>query len=114
MSPREIDALVAEHCMGFRECAGHWLDNRGGWHRDLAFFRPSTDPAASKQLRDKMRADGWRFTMYDQKDSMVFAQFIRNDDQGFLTPCESADTEEMATALAALDAKGHPIKEEKP
>lgn len=71
--------------------------------------RYSTDPAASKQLRDKMRADGWRFTMYDQKDSMVFAQFIRNDDHGFLTPCESADTEEMAVALAALAAVGKPV-----
>lgn len=27
---REIDAQIAEHCMGFKECAGHWLDNRGG------------------------------------------------------------------------------------
>lgn len=97
--------------MGFRECAGHWLDNRGGWHRDLEFFRPSSDPAASKQLRDKMRADGWAWSLERAVNDFARASFFKAEEDGEFVYADS-ETEEMATALAALSAKGHPVEEE--
>lgn len=116
MTNREIDVLVAEHCM---ECAACICDHRktiaprfdsdtgaclSCGKRLLRHY--TTDPVASKALRDKMRTDGWWYTMrlsimHDPPTyECVFYGLMR----GFADYV--ATTEELAIAIAALKAKG--------
>lgn len=108
MSPREIDVQIAIHVMQWNrwdDPGGDFLPDQG-WNADGAKHGVcpdfSTDPAASKQLRDKMRADGW----YIRVESTPQGKSI-----GCLWKCGQvftgrADTEEMAFAITALDATG--------
>lgn len=138
MSPREIDALVAEHCMGSPKPAeapahrGYLGAPHGVWEAGISsvpvgsmdWFPPfySTDPAASKQLKDKLWADGWRWLVQALSNDRYVARFWRirledegNDETSTIVEGEAYDDAElMAVALAALSAKGHPIKEEQP
>lgn len=77
--------------------------------------RYSTDPAASKQLRDKMWADGWwcqirnGWTLDDPKCWAGFTPHGVTGWNGRPDNWTEADTEEMAVALAALSAVGKPV-----
>lgn len=137
MTHREIDALVAEHVMGwtvkeFSACTAsaylswneykylgtsiHWIRETGmyrvldeskvGCQHVAIIPRYSTDPAACKQLRDRMRELGWSYTI---------KTFLLWDDPHFecvfyglrLGLEESVGTsEETAVAIAALAALG--------
>lgn len=115
MSPLEIDSLVAEHCMCLRFSSKDrgWVDANGdlfSWGTDPVLF--STDPAFSKQLRAKMWADGWAWSLERVvADDCIRASFFKAEEEGEFVYADS-DIEEMATALAALSAKGHPVEEE--
>lgn len=104
---RAIDALIAERLMGVtsdavgveawkvwrREpCTGEWIPN--GF---------TTDPAASKQARDRMRGLGWSYRIWLSCGYEYAAAFL-------MLPSGSGEaraaTEELAVALAALAALG--------
>ena len=94
LEARELSALAERH-FGIKDAA--------------------TDPVASKQLRDKMRAEGWDLQLTVFAEGGAHAGFSCS-----YGPCErhgtttnnwhgaeaKADTEERAVALAALKAKG--------
>lgn len=114
MTNREIDALIATKVMGWTPDAQHpnlrglgwWEDSLGSYTCELPKF--STDPTASKQLRDKMRADGYRFTLWDipaTESLRVRCTIVKSILDGE-TWQQVSDTEEMAVALAALKAVG--------
>lgn len=66
----------------------------------------STDPVASKALRDKMRAEGWDYILQSShgKYSVTLQHGYGMEYQVLLVDCQ--DTEELAVAIAALKAKG--------
>lgn len=105
MTNREIDALIAEkitrhecdNCGSMADC-GCEVTNIGS-----GLPRFSTDPAASKQLRDKMRADGWLYFISAHLHDFACEWWKPDTDGNFI---EKSDTEEMAVALAALKAVG--------
>lgn len=127
---RAIDALVAEHAMGwkwYRFGKSRFLRPDGSWatlNRRLADMTEdtpddtgypqgqfSTDPAASKQLRDNMRELGWMpFMKYFQnlEDEsgriVVMAGFRRFGTTEEYTAKDKS--EEPAWSLAALSALG--------
>lgn len=125
MTNREIDALVAERVMGWRlvtdsaELARMGYRTGPGFHDKGIYFAGeewkaciecgnvpefSADPAASKQLRDKMRADGFDYELNATKRDGIWATFSHPGTvEDFTT---YGDTEEMAVALAALKAFG--------
>lgn len=133
MDNRELDALVVEHI------TGGWFTYTNGEYRwlcsaecaeDMKLFpaelsmeigdsaglhipRYATDPAASKQLRDKMREDGWIVLMGgpEAKVPKFWCQVratYRKNTKGIFH--RESDTEELAVALAALAAVGHPVE----
>lgn len=124
MTNREIDALAAEHCMGRKvswwslhptlhgdeflpdadgDCPNQEMLVDGEW---LYIERYSTDPAPSKQLRDRMRELGWQWGTRTAASGEYRCEFYKLPStldtyfEGF------AATEEMAVALAALKALG--------
>ena len=109
LSAREIDALVAENIFD-----SHGVEGKCGvcgfeYTGVVDHCRPafSTCPAASKQLRDKMRADGIAYALecHGWKDpSTVYTMNVHLLNGSSLYT--DADTEERAVALAALKAKG--------
>ncbi len=108
---RAIDALVAEHAFGWTGL--YRMDNvhgvagwPGGKKAHMAPQVPpaySTDPAASKQLRDRMRELGWNFEMRWMSGYNPWAQFWK---RGSVAQIGESATEELAVALAALRALG--------
>lgn len=130
MTNREIDALCAEKVMGWkwrtrRSDMSSWLlppsvkevhqvvgpfgeeEIPGSIRKDVRWCLAScysTDPEASKQLRDKMRADGYHYSVEWEAPGFD-ASFIRPTEEGF-NYTASRESEEMAVALAALRAKG--------
>ncbi len=111
---RELDALIAEHVMGSSIC-------RCDPQRPTPRFNPdtglcetcgngpiqaySTSPFASKQIRDKMREEGWTYEIAWRGDYCC-AKFNHSTyDEGHA----DADTEERAVALATLKTKGVPV-----
>lgn len=118
MTNREIDALVAEkvflkaRCM----CGLHVGDK--AWtaftHEGLPCY--STDPAASKKLRDRMRDLGWWCQMRNEwhpGNPECWAGFTPHGATGWNGRPDhwtSGPTEEMAVALAALAALGVEVK----
>lgn len=163
MTNREIDAQVAEHCMGWKPPAQK-LDTSGdrGWSKrnqggawklqvyggydtktqeyamtlleeitDAEFrsrylwqspdgeyvdaidcmeyppIRPTEDPVASKQLRDKMRAEGFSYQICSGRN--FHASFFLRDHSS-LGSSKDQNDELMAVALAALAAKGNPVQ----
>lgn len=106
LTNREIDALIAEKAIGgeifYETDQGMEIPNLRIDGKVFYNWNPLTDPAASKQLRDKMRADGWNYSLHTESP-IFWCSFISFDGRGFI---EDADTEEMAVALAALKAKG--------
>ena len=139
MSNREIDALIAEKVFGMEVCRVHHSDMKPGQkianpRRFPAFVlkecsdgrfsggvfvskddyangacRFSIDPAASKQLRDKMRELGW---MHESEDVRQVAQDPLEHRSRFRkwgsnqSETAVAETEMMADSLAALKALG--------
>lgn len=109
MTNREIDALVAEKVMEWTDSPvrnnGTGIPYRLHW-AIKANWSPSTDPAASKQLRDKMRADGWQYTLkfLTAWQPNTFECVFYGPGKGLHE--RGALTEEMAVALAALKAHG--------
>lgn len=73
--------------------------------------RFSTDPAASKQLRDRMRELGYVVEIFNRVNGSTWC-WIHPGEDGLNEsnpreiPAISSDTEEMAVALAALFALG--------
>lgn len=65
----------------------------------------STDPAASKRLRDRMRELGWDF---HRMDLGKFRRSIaaKHNGQKWVTACVDDESEEMADALVSLKALG--------
>lgn len=132
MTTREIDTLIAEKVMGWKRWMIVGMEDIGcclfppernftsrlvrapdGMPlNEIAFGSPFncfTDPAASKKLRGKMRADGWEFAFRDEPPVFV-ASFDRPLPDLNCYEAE-ADTEEMAVALAALKAVGVDLQE---
>lgn len=109
MTALEIDALCAEKVLGWHSGDGlgsAWFDDSGtfqGWKGGRLF---STDPVASKQLRDKMRADGWNWILIDRLTTQNTAEYIAVIYKGEISRYALADTEEIALALAALKTVG--------
>ncbi len=129
MTDREIDALVAEHCMGWKRiegkdaivAAGHapagsspdyhhvrvWvndLNSRQACDECGSMPEFSTEPVASKQLRDKMRDDGFDYEIEVSAALGISVKLkIPNDPDCFVC---TGSTEERAFALTALRAKG--------
>lgn len=115
MNAREIDALVAEHVMGNAVCKCDPSRKSPRFNPDdgkcltcgnSAGGSYSTDPIASKMLRDKMRADGWYVRMESTPRGKSNAAVWKSG-QVFTG---RADTEEMSVALAALEAVGKPVQ----
>lgn len=130
MTYGEIDALVAEHIDGWRwvvddESPYRFLapvDHKPTWwsfakgtepigkvHSTPTIPRYSTDPAASKALRDKMRAEGYGYTIDFAPDNsgtplIMRASFHRSHEDELWWA--DADAEERAVSIAALRAKG--------
>lgn len=119
MTNREIDIAIAEKVMGWKrydDPNGDFLPDQG-WIGDLArngvcpFF--STDIVASKQLRDKVHADGWYWAMdgRHEKDRAPFKSLIWRKAAKPAPAAENffsagSDTEQMAVALSVLKAYG--------
>lgn len=140
MNNREIDVLVAEHCMGWvwrtrKNDTLSWLfpphaierQTRGGeypcvelgpsgivgpFHKEEVFGshrqsgtipRYSTDPTASKQLRDKRRAEGWNIMMFDECGRIRVTMYRPADKIDYAAV---SDTEEMSVAFATLATVG--------
>ena len=134
LSDREIDALVAEKVMGWtlfegpdytlvcdpdcsvdrpqrsvtvsrdettkRAIPDRFPPGKHAWH-------PSTDPVASKQLRDEMRKRGWFWLLQLRQDSgACLMRFWRDSDDGedVIEADANAPTEERAICIAALRA----------
>lgn len=122
MDNREIDALIAENVMGHPKPKQlpNVIYNRmrvGGWELSLITCSPplwkalpySTDPVASKALRDRMRELGWALVMSSSLPLKYFVEFSKVVDNtwvGARTYQSLSDTEEMAVVLAALAALG--------
>lgn len=130
MTNREIDALVAEHAMGW------WWGDESHWKRpdyncilyspDHPRYKPefvlsspldspqllprmphySTDPAASKQLRDKMRELGWQWGIRTAAKGGFHCEIYKLPSTVDVYFESFSATEEMAFALAALPALG--------
>ncbi len=127
MTNREIDAAIAEKVFGWI-----WDDSRcrvcgwalvyagdksfAGCTRESCSMRPpppvradsrwghfSTDPISSKVLRGRMLELGWQFTLRSLFDG-TFECTLYGIGKGIKEA--GAETEEMATALAALRAFG--------
>lgn len=118
MTNREIDALVAEK-VGQKVCtcdhaktASPRFNSDNG--RCLTCDAPgcpaySTNPAASKQLRNKMRGLGWLCCIQENLHSFTATYFFPTDtpfDAQRNSPEVTHATEEMAVALAVLAALG--------
>lgn len=115
---RELDALVAEHVMGWEKDATHpnlrgsgwWKEPDGSFNCELPAY--STDPAASKLVRERMGELGYwcRLQTPFEKDSgEFFAGFTEHSFTGWNGRPDNqagADTEELAVALAAIRAMG--------
>ncbi len=104
MTDREIDALVAEHIFGIPIHVMHYIAHNADY---------SIDPRASRQLRDKMRTDGWRYVIQLLANERIVCRFWRvmlpedEDDTSQVLESDHYDsTEERAVAIAALKAKG--------
>ena len=111
LSYRELDALIAEKVFGSPK-PQDWLDItwlgviRGEWKVEVTNEPPgsmawtarpySTNPAASKALRDRMRELGWMFRMV-YSGGLYLCQFANESGEfGYTT-----DTEERGWAEAA-------------
>ena len=109
-----IDALVAVHVMGWTLApnGSMWYDGAevpAMW-RSVLLWNPTTRADHAKQMRDKMRADGWTYQITGGIKPDGVNHFRA---EFFILPCTletyfsaQSDTEEMAVALAALAAKG--------
>lgn len=118
LTRREADALIAEKVMGWHKCWSGGLMGRNPNHfqwKDAAGITHSpfgenpteftTDPAASKQLREKLAAQGWDNQSLMRLQSGRFGfQMLKPDG----TDCggEASPTEELAVALCALKSVG--------
>jgi hypothetical protein len=118
---RELDALVAEKLFGYQWTHGSLYDllapadklhailgmNTIGRGENLAQnlnYVPdfTTDPWASKQVRERMRELGWMYIFHCEDVGYLCFLFLK----GGCVAEASADTEERAVALAALRALG--------
>ena len=122
MTNREIDALVAEKVMGLQGVTNRLLGlgvfrlEYGAGDTDEKVPAYSTDPAASKQLRDKMLELGWSYQIGYGKTNIEssagwkitrgFECRLVNMEADVTRVSATADTEELAVALAALEAVG--------
>lgn len=72
----------------------------------------STDPAASRCLRDKMRADGWYFMLSSERKDFICEWFYPASDfsingiRSKATGEVRGETEELAVLISALRAVG--------
>lgn len=124
-SDREVDALVAEHVMGWR--LGRNKGVAGGWFwvgDGVSFgdvprnYEPyyTSDPVACAQLKAKLREQGWDYTISFQHG----AHSIPWDWHSVVVDCDVMEgrgaahekTEERAVALAALKAHGIDVQYE--
>lgn len=125
MNAREIDALIAELAMGLCRWPDIGFTAEQGWYHPEDPGREwatgdkgpylgvlphySTDPAASYQLRQKMRELGWDFKTMDLgARRRVIAH--KYDGKKWLSPCADSDTEMESTALACCAALGRPVE----
>ena len=102
-----IDAMVAVHVMGWTLAPNRsmWFDAEDPW-RSVLLWNPTTRADHAKQVKAKMRADGWDYIIQASHGaySCTFQTGSGQDYRVFLLDCQP--TEEMAVALAALAAKG--------
>lgn len=78
MKPDKIDALVAEHVMGWKlshkgktwSLAKESTLYKEGWGHQcfVRNWRPSTNPMSNQIMRNKMRLDGWLHSSEDLPD----------------------------------------------
>ena len=137
---RELDALVAERVMGLQlvKAPKVWSDDDwltsdtptetealgvvnpnwkpGDWTPPFSTILPySTDIAAAWQVVEKMRADGWWYTLTNVQERQEFAEFRRVAREGVHKfHYTRGETPQHAICLAALAAVGHKIQEEQP
>lgn len=119
-SARDIDALLSEHCMEWKLGQGPHMQSDCQVLEDFRAWYPSTNPVHSKQLKDKLWADGWRLMVQALSNDRYVARFWRirlkgeaNNDNETSTVLEGeaySEAEEMAVALAALAAVGKPVE----
>lgn len=116
MSAREIDVLLAEIAMQWKRYDnpdGDFLPHLG-WDSDGARYGVcpnfSTDPAASYQLRQKIRELGWNYslTVNARGSCCVLKRGTHDKDWGYSEA--DADTEMMTFALACCAALGRPVE----
>ena len=117
MQPREIDALIAEKIMEWSRYEEAFTEKwpiYNGWYNpaNQQFQEPkfgtlpqfSTDPSASKQLRDQMRELEWQYTIGGAYGQPYIAKFWKENGGDWIV--SRSNTEEMAVALASLKAFG--------
>ena len=120
MQPREIDALIAEKIMEWSRYEEAFTEKwpiYNGWYNpaNQQFQEPkfgtlpqfSTDPSASKQLRDRLRELGFDYSLGLTTDLLTNLKHygcLLDDKEGLWKA--TANTEEMAVALASLKAFG--------
>lgn len=124
MTPREIDARIAEKVLGQVPCNG-WEPVGAPLygmlkkcdHAPHSCYPPdfapeySTNASASKQVRDKLaeRFDYWRLTRH-RTGTFTFMISGQNEREKFVA---EASTEERAVAICALKTVGITVEESK-
>lgn len=122
MTNREIDALIATKLMGWVLCEAEngnerpeaWTyskaQNNDGWYwegqpesQEAWKWAPTTDPAASKQVREKLAELGFDWSLdWDSDEPHYTFAVDRHEPDGHHLQCH--DDEFMAVALCALKA----------
>jgi hypothetical protein len=118
MTDRELDALVAEKVMGCR-ISDHPKEGRvcgcpqpGPSHSEVnpcEFRRYSTNLAAAWMVVEKMRRDGWGFTLEARVGPYVRAQFgshARDGAVGHIDKTDAFGNPARAICIDALQALG--------
>ena len=111
LTDRERDALVATRLMcfvsqGVGSVSGDDLWNKGQWDSSTFKFKPSTDPAANYQMRQKMRELGWKLATEDFEDGRTSAWWRKISLERYEQGQAIGATELSASVLAALRAVG--------
>lgn len=110
MDLRKIDALVAEHVMGWHRACGAWIGPNGlstsyGFEEDAKDFCPSTDIAAAWEVVEQIREILSDPTIFISSVFGGWCVELRRWGSA-RADVETRETAPLAICLAALKAKG--------
>ncbi len=120
MTNEQLDALVAEKVMGWKQAADNlwpgrlwWVDNQGThlFYADGNTWTPTTGIAQAWQVVERMVELGWRYTIVGDPSSTVPVRVVFNRGEPFGWGMMHADTSPLAIVLSALKAVGVEVEE---